>query len=567
MSTARERLGKIATRPKTRPSLGRLSIAPSNAGMGPHSTDASWDVIILGGALAGASAAVLLLREQPKLRILILERAPAFGRRVGEATVEISGFFLGRVLGLTRHLNERHLVKQGMRFWFQNARTSNLADSSEIGGRYLVRLPAYQVDRAVLDEEVLKLATDAGAVCWRPATVASVELQPGGSQRVTVRKDGSLLQLTSRWVIDASGVGSLLARQEGWLEPNLRHPTCSAWARWEGVADWDGRELAERHPAWAAACPGIRGTATNHFMGDGWWAWCIPLKGGDVSVGVVFDERRVAWPAEGSIGSRLKTFLDQHPAAREILAHAQCKDGDVHWRRHLAYSSRVMAGNGFVLVGDAAAFIDPFYSPGMDWLSFTTFSGVDLVRRGLAGEDLSGPIAQHNTTFARSYDRWFEAVYENKYAYLGDYELMRLAFVLDLGLYYLGVVSQPFKFGPNALKQPVFSTPPSVPVFHLMRAYNRRFAAIAETRRARGTFGRQNDRERFLFGGYSLEPSSARPVLTALLRWMALELKEGWRSWGRRPAVPHQPAPTVGIAPAQSPLSRAETGKARGAVA
>jgi len=534
---------------------------------GTPGTEDSWDVVILGGALAGASAAILLLRQQPTLRILILERAVSFGRRVGEATVEISGFFLGRVLGLTRHLNERHLVKQGMRFWFQNSQTSNLADSSEIGGRYLVRLPAYQVDRSVLDEEVLDLARNAGAACWRPVTVTGVELTPGGTQRVTARRNDTLVYLAARWVIDASGAGAILARQEGWLEPNQRHPTCSAWARWEGVADWDGLELAERHPEWAAACPGIRGTATNHFMGDGWWAWCIPLKGGDVSIGLVFDERRVAWPQEGSVGTRLKAFLSQHPAAREILAQAHSKDGDVHWRRHLAYQSRVMAGNGFVLVGDAAGFIDPFYSPGMDWLSFTTFAGVDLVRRGLAGEDLSTPISSHNATFSRSYERWFEAVYENKYAYLGDYELMRLAFVLDLGLYYLGVVSQPFKRGPEALKEPVFSTPPSVPVFHLMRAYNRRFAAIAENRRARGTFGRRNDHARFLFGGYSLEPSSARPVLSALLRWMRLELTEGWRSWGRRHSGLLQPAPAIDKASSQGPASAAKAGKTRGAVA
>ncbi|MGE3311103.1 MAG: NAD(P)/FAD-dependent oxidoreductase [Limisphaerales bacterium] len=556
----------------TRPSFRRLSAASSSAGSPPPETDVSWDVVILGGSLAGASAAVLLLRQQPDLRVLILERAPVFRRRVGEATVEISGYFLGRVLGLTRHLNEHHLVKQGMRFWFQNGRTSNLADSSEIGGRYLVRLPAYQVDRAVLDEKVLELAVSAGATVWRPASAARVDLRPGGLQSVTVRREDVALEVRARWVVDASGVGAVLARQEGWLEPNTRHPTSSAWARWEGVADWDGRELAERHPEWAAACPGIRGTATNHFMGDGWWAWCIPLKDGDVSVGVVFDERRVHWPETGSVGERLKAFLDRHPAAREILARARWKEGDVHWRRHLAYRSRVIAGDGFVVVGDAAGFIDPFYSPGMDWLAFTTFSGVDIVRRGLGGEELAPVLARHNATFGRSYDRWFEAVYENKYAYLGDFELMRLAFVLDLGLYYLGIVSQPFKRGDAALLQPVFSTGPSVPVFHLMRAYNRRLAAIAESRRARGAFGRRNDRERFLFGGFSLDPMSARPVISALGRWLLLELTEGWRSWGRRRSGPvaAQPIPVAGagkapgVNPAPGPASASNPGPAAG---
>jgi flavin-dependent dehydrogenase len=512
--------------------------------------DGSWDVVIIGGSLAGASAALLLLRARSELRVLILERSATFGRRVGEATVEISGYFLGKVLGLTRHLNERHLLKQGMRFWFYRDEVDDLAACGEIGARYLVRLPAYQVDRSVLDEEVLQQAIGAGAECWRPATVAAVRLDREVGQTVTVRTADGSKSVRARWVIDASGVAALLARQEGWFEANDRHPTSAAWARWEGVADWDGLELARRHPAWAAACPGIRGTATNHFMGDGWWAWCIPLKGGDTSVGVVFDERRVDWPAEGPLADRLKAFLARHPGARELLSNARCKAGDVHWRRHLAYRCRVQAGEGFVLVGDAAGFLDPFYSPGMDWLSFTTFSGVELVLASLRGEDVRERVAAHNRTFPASYDRWFEAVYENKYAYMGDYELMRIAFLMDLGLYYLGVVSQPFKFGACALQQPVFSTAPSRPVFRLMRLYNQRLAALAEARRARGAFGARNRGNRLLFGGYTLEPRSSRPIAGALLRWAWLELTEGWRSWGQpaRRATPRDGAAEPGIA-------------------
>src|SRR5438046_9692565 len=113
----------------------------------------NYELVIVGGALAGAATAIVLLDERPELRILIAEKSSAFGRRVGEATVEVSGYFLCRVLGLTQYLNESHLVKQGMRFWFANSRTQSLADCSEIGGKYLSRVPAFQVDRAAVDEE------------------------------------------------------------------------------------------------------------------------------------------------------------------------------------------------------------------------------------------------------------------------------------------------------------------------------------------------------------------------------------------------------------------------------
>jgi len=512
-----------------------------------------YDVIIIGGALAGAASAILLLRERPQLRVLVLEKSSAFTRRVGEATVEISAYFLGRVLGLTQYLNEAHLMKRGMRFWFSNENARSLEECSEIGGGYLARVPAYQVDRSTLDEEVLRRAQILGAEVRRPAAVQKVELNPGGEQIVSFRAGEQVEMLRGRWVLDASGCAALLSRQNGWFRSNAAHPTTAVWSRWRGVKDWDGPELAQKFPKWSMACHGIRATATNHFTGHGWWAWCIPLKGGDVSVGVVFDQRLVNWPEDGSLGQRLKDFLIKHPVAREILGDAQWMEGDVHWRKQLPYSSTLYAGDGFALVGDAGAFLDPFYSPGMDWLSFTVTRAADMVLAQQRGENAAGLVYNYNRDFARSYDRWFEALYRDKYEYLGDYELMRLGFLMDLGLYYLGVAAQPYKRGMAGLREPVFTTAPSVPFYHLMRAYNRRLASIARCRQARGTWGRRNAGRRFMFGGYTFSPASARPVLKALLGWAWLEMTEGWRSWfAARPATEAKPMPKPVPAPAGS---------------
>ena len=207
-----------------------------------------FDVVIIGGALSGAATSLLLLREQPKLRVLILEKSTRFTRRVGEASVEVSGYFLGRVLGLTQYLNESHLVKQGMRFWFANEQSRTLEDCSEIGGGYLARVPAYQLDRATLDEEILAQAVAAGARLLRPAVVQKEELVEGGQQTITVRCDAEVRTLSARWVVDASGVAALLARQQGWWRSNKEHPTTAVWARWRSVKDWDSRELAECVP-------------------------------------------------------------------------------------------------------------------------------------------------------------------------------------------------------------------------------------------------------------------------------------------------------------------------------
>lgn len=493
----------------------------------------SYDVIVLGGALSGAATATLLLRSNPGLRVLIVERSEKLTRRVGEATVEVSAFFMGRVLGLTQYLNEHHIAKQGLRFWFRNKQVESLDQASELGARYQVRLPSYQLDRASFDEEVLRRAGLAGAEILRPATVKNVQLVAGEEQVVELKYADAAYLVKARWVVDASGVAALLARKNGWWTRNTEHPTAAAWSRWKGLKDWDGLELAAKYPEWSKAVHGIRGTATNHIIGDGWWSWWIPLKGGDTSVGVVFDQRIVDWPEGGKVADRLKDFLMKHPVAREILADAEYDEEDVHWRRHLAYYSTTFAGDGFVLVGDAAAFMDPFYSPGMDWISFTTSSAANLITQQLRGEAMEERIARYNRDFATCHRRWFQSVYKDKYHYMGEFDLMSLAFRLDLSLYYWGVVEPPFREGAKALLSPPFS-PPSGRVFAgLMSLYNRRFAAIAKRRRRLGLLGGTNKGNRCLIPGFTLERKDMLRLFGMLREWAMLELREGWRSWGR----------------------------------
>jgi hypothetical protein len=267
------------------------------------------------------------------------------------------------------------------------------------------------------------------------------------------------------------------------------------------------------------------------MVGDGWWAWFIPLKGGDTSVGVVVDQRLAQLPEEGPIGERIRTFLSRHPLSRELLADAQWEEGDVHWRKNLPYYSTVFAGDGFALVGDAAAFLDPFYSPGLDWIAFTTMSATRLILTQQKGEPVAKLIEEHNRNFSNSYRRWFLGIYKNKYEYMGEFDLMRLAFVMDIGLYYTGVVSQPYRRGPESYYEPIFSTLPSLPFYWLMRTYNRRFAAMARDRRRRNARGMRNANRRFLFPGFSFALPTQMRIARAVAFWVMLELTEGWRTW------------------------------------
>src|SRR5205814_8542000 len=128
---------------------------------------------------------------------------------------------------------------------------------------------------------------------------------------------------------------------------------------------------------------------------------------------------------------------------------------------------------------------DPHYSPGIDWSSVTVSSAAKLILLQQRGEDITWRVTKHNCEFALSYHRLFDALYRDKYEYLGEYDLLRLAFLLDVGLYYLGVASQPFKRGKTALCVPVFTSSRATPFYLLMRFYNRRFAEMARSRRER----------------------------------------------------------------------------------
>lgn len=492
-----------------------------------------YDVIVIGGALSGASTAFLLRRADPSLRVLVVEKSTSFKRRVGEATTEVSGFFLTRMLGLTNYLVRTQIPKNGLRFWFSNKSDGAARDCSELGGRYLSTVPAFLLDRSELDEEVLRRAIAAGIDLLRPAQVLDVALKAGGMQAVRVQSGGATRLLQARWVVDASGVKAQIARANGWIQTNDAHPTLAVWSRWRNTGDWDGldTEIGKNSPEHGFF--GIRGTATNHFAGDGWWAWWIQLKNGDVSIGAVIDQRLVDWSEQkGSVGEKLRDFLSRHPAAREMMREAEFVEGDVHFRRNLPYCSKHHAGDGFVLVGDASAFIDPLYSPGMDWIAFTASAAVELIMNCQKGAPAAPLLEKHNRDLGISYQRMFGALYQDKYDYLGDHDLMRVAFRLDIATYYLYIVRFLYKNGPREILKPPFSPKEAGPFYLFMRFYNRRLAAMGRSRRERGVFGCHNEGRRDLVGGFNFRLGQLfRTAFDGLWIWLKLECGEGWRSW------------------------------------
>lgn len=491
---------------------------------------AQYDVVIIGGAFSGASAALLLRRWLPTRRVLIIEQqGERFGRKMGEATVEGSACFLHRVLGLYDYLSREHLPKHGLRFWFSDGPQRSLRDMSEVGGRDVPRLPSFQLDRSKLDEHLLALAGEAGAEVWRPAKVRAIDF--GWPQnRLVVHAANRERDVIARWVIDASGRRSFIARQRGLRRRLDELPTAAAWARWENVADLDGPAVMGGDPR-ANPLPRMqcsRRLATNHFCGYGWWCWVIPLSGGQTSIGVVYDKTLFSLEGKGHLRDKYRHFVTTMPGLRELAAGARMCEDDFLALGHLPYKTDCYMQPGWALVGDAASFIDPFYSPGLDHSSISVYATARVIEDDLAGNldstALQKRITVHNERFVRSYERWVSALYLGKYEIMGDAELMACAFLFDTAMYYLGVVG-PLHDDIESFQNPPFGldNPAAEFFYKLMRAFNRRLCALAKFRRRVGSYGRNNAGWRLYIGGFGRKQGTLKPLAQSLRLWLKLE--------------------------------------------
>jgi flavin-dependent dehydrogenase len=482
-----------------------------------------FDVIILGGAFSGASAAILLRRDRPDLSVLIVERQTAFDEKVGEATIEMSGMFLTRRLAQWQHLESKHLHKEGLRYWFQNEKVHGHAEASETGGFLRSTVPSFQLRRDVLDEHLLATAVEEGAELWRPAKVTRVEDIELGSfdHRITVEKDGVPETLSCRWVLDATGRATLLGKKLGLIERNKDHPTAAVWCRWQDVRHLD--DLAARGPlSLSRGNVSSRRLATNHYMGFGYWVWFIPLGNGETSVGIVFDTRLMDLDRGSNMAAEYDAFLRRIPMAAELLEGARMRSEDLRTYSNLAYSTRQYMGEGWALVGDAAAFLDPYYSPGLDHASYSVEATVEMIKAETSGQNVTNRIREHNEIFLRSYRRFFESVYRDKYYYMGEHDLLSASFLVETAQYYIFVVIPAFRVHGKFHWMPVLGPKPAFFSYHLMRIYNRRFKKIALARREMGEAGRRND-GRKVKAFFSLSVAPFRMVGRGLWMWALAE--------------------------------------------
>lgn len=403
--------------------------------MGKPAKTRKLDVAVFGGGLAGNTLVRQLLRSAPGIRMAQFEKTGEQDYRVGESTVELASNYLLRRLGLSRYMYEEQLPKNGLRYFFDDpTKSTYIEEMSEIGSQSLPYHPSFQIDRGRIDQDLRRMNVEAGAEVHVGATVQKLALGEGGApHRFEVRESGATLAYDAKWVLDASGRAGLVAKAKGLRVKDVGHRISAVWGRFTGVEDLDdfGSEAFRariRHTT--------RVLSTVHFCYAGYWIWFIPIKHGVISVGVVGDPPRDEpgiRTAEGFV-----EFLNRHRAVRELLPNAKLLD--VQSYAQLGYgTTRYFHADRWGMSGEAAAFADPLYSPGSDFIALENDFLTDLVVRDLVGGESDEQRAERTELYDRFMRFRFEAamlLYRGQYAHLGSQELMRLKWDFDLALYY-----------------------------------------------------------------------------------------------------------------------------------
>jgi halogenation protein CepH len=351
-------------------------------------------VAVIGGGPAGATAAAILARHGAEVVVLEKHRFPR--HHIGESLQPAAIGLLERHLGLASAIAAQGFARKYGAFYvwgesrepwsvifdprLERALQHGIDEQGLLGGDWEM---AWQVERSRFDELLLRTAAREGADVREGVEVAEVEAE---GERVTglVLKDGSTV--AADWVLDASGQRCLLGARFGLAGLVADMRATATYAYYDGAGGVPGP--LGRHVQYVYTVP------------DG-WCWFIPIGPERTSVGVVTQRHKKLAPEE------LDAILAQTDFPLAGAAQVPRADGGfLYHARDWSFSNRRFVGDNWLLVGDAACFVDPILSGGVDFAVRTACRAALVMLRSVDGEPFAALAQEYERDFRREYQAY-----------------------------------------------------------------------------------------------------------------------------------------------------------------
>ncbi len=401
-----------------------------------NSIQNQYDVVIVGGGLAGLTLAIQLKNELPNIQILVCEKgtypAPDAIHKIGESTFEIGAYYLTKVIGVEDHLKMYQIQKYGARFFYTSGLNESIGERLELGPVSPLPVKTYQIDRGRFENALVDRLMDAKIDIVDSCSLVDVSFKKPYHE-IVLKSYQNRKIVKARWFVDAAGRRGLLRRKLG-LKKKSDHKVNSSWFRIATPIDIDQWCDDDN---WQTRVPlGFRQYSTNHLMGRGYWIWLIRLASGSTSVGLVADPRVHPLNEFNTLEKLLNWMRVHEPQCWQYVKEKKDTIQDFCALKNLAYDcKKVFSEERWCMTGEAALFTDPLYSQGTDIISVYNTQITDLIVRDFDGQELAGVIECYNRFKDITYELAI-SFYHDHYLIMGNAQVMMLNFAWDTCIYW-----------------------------------------------------------------------------------------------------------------------------------